>query len=176
MRYFTPPEKDEEGVRWYRPPLDFFDHLDIALGHSRPEFHATDMSGPRILVADLDTQVDDSDDEEWVTYDAVTKLPYNDGQVAEIACYNVLGRLTADEIYGLLTEFERVLMDGGTLTIVVPAQGDPGTFGRTWFTTQTWPALIDREDGWAFSIGLNLVIGYSEQSAYIYTQMVRNKR
>jgi hypothetical protein len=191
MRMFRPPEPDGNGDTWFQPPYDFWDHLDIATGQVRAEFYTPDFGELRVHIGRPRVLVDDTDEESWVTLDdegdwfpdardgESWRLPYKDGSVSEIACYQFLTKLPPWAVIRTLAEFERVLEDDGVATIIVrryppPLMGD--TYGpRTTFGTDTLQSLIEVNE-WNLELGMNVLIGQTEQTLMLYSQLVKRPR
>ncbi len=196
-----PPASGDDGAQWFAPPLDMWDHFDIAMVRNRPEFVECDEAGPRLHLGAGRKGIEDSDGEEWVDIDYPqwdaedygtesnrARLPYDDGEVAEIACYHTLDHLTPEAVVRALAEFQRVLMPNGVVTIIVPhfmgTLWNECLFHKSRFAVDTWRNIFSERQydhaandagqfKWELSIGVNMIMGLNERNLILYTQLVR---
>jgi len=111
-------------------------------------------------------------------------LPYGSGTVTSIYAFHFLEHLTGAEAIAMLREFQRVLVVGGTVQIVVPHYKSAMAFHdldhKAFFTEDTWRTLFstpyydkNRELPWKFDVHVNLLIGVVERNLALMTQLVK---
>jgi SAM-dependent methyltransferase len=119
---------------------------------------------------------------DWPDWDAETDpIPYPDASVGGIIAYHFLEHLRDPR--PVLRECSRVLISGAPLNIVVPHY--LGTIAyqdldhKTFWTSETFRTLIDNpyyekdHDGFAFWIGVNMIMGMSERNLMLVTQLIK---
>ena len=109
-------------------------------------------------------------------------IPYDDEDVDGIIACHFLEHLRSEHVIKVLRECERVLMPGGTMTIVVPhrlgALAYQDLDHKTFFNEDTWQCLFkndyydkNREQPWQFHIGFSMICGLNERNLSLFTQL-----
>lgn len=113
-------------------------------------------------------------------------LPDADNSVTAIFAFHVLEHLTGQQAINILREFQRVLVPGGTATILVPYFKSQLAFQdldhKSFFTEETWKTLFrnpyygkNREEPWKLDVHFNLIAGVVERNLSLFTQLVRTE-
>lgn len=118
---------------------------------------------------------------DWPRWDADTDpIPYHDGTVAVIHAYHFLEHC-ANPV-AMMREFERVLVPGGLLNIVVPHYSCTMAFHdldhKHYFTLDTWKILLDtpyysKYGKWRLALTFNAVMGIVDRNLAILTQFTK---
>jgi SAM-dependent methyltransferase len=113
----------------------------------------------------------------------VNPIPFPSNSVSVIHCYHVLEHI--NNLVGLLSEFQRVLIDGGVANILVPYAMSSMAFQdidhKRFFTEESWEKLFnnpyyDMHRGridWKFEIHLNIIIGVVGHNLALVTQLIK---
>ena len=115
---------------------------------------------------------------------AVDPLPDADGTVTAIFAFHVLEHLTGEQAIQMLREFQRVLIPGGTVTLLVPYFKSQLAFQdldhKSFYSEETWKTLFrnpyygkHREEPWLLNPHFNMIMGVVERNLSLFTQMVR---
>ena len=110
-------------------------------------------------------------------------LPYADGEVAAIHCYHFLEHV--ENPVRMLQEFQRVLMVGGVVNIVVPyytSQMQAHDLDHKHvFCEETWRVLFSNpyynknKIDWKLKVGTNVIMGVVERNLALVTQLIREE-
>ncbi len=113
-------------------------------------------------------------------FDAMN-IPYGDSEVTQIHAYHFLEHLK--DPVRMLQEFQRVLMVGGHVNIVVPHYAAQiaceDLDHKKFFTIDTWKTLFNNQYynknrvEWNFRIHFNMIMGIAERNLCIFTQLVK---
>jgi len=108
-------------------------------------------------------------------------LPYEDESIAGIHAYHFLEHCQYP--VRVLAEFQRVLMPGGVVNIVVPYYKSQmmahDLDHKHAFCEDTWKILFrnpyydKNQIEWKFEVGVNLIIGIVERNLCLMTQLLR---
>jgi len=112
------------------------------------------------------------------------QIPRADESVASIIAFHFLEHVR--EPVKLLQEFQRVLMPGGVVNIVVPyyssAMAAQDLDHKHFFTEETWKTLFrnpyynKNRVEWKFEVKLNLIIGVVERNLCLMTELQKTPR
>jgi len=110
-------------------------------------------------------------------------LPFEDGSIAGIHAYHFLEH--CEYPLRVLQEFQRVLMPGGVVNILVPYYTSQlqaqDLDHKSKFSENTWRVAFqnkyyDRDEdgaGWEFIIGVNMIMGLIEKDICLVTQLIK---
>lgn len=111
------------------------------------------------------------------------RLPWKDATVNAVYAYHFLEHLPWRKVVNVLSECERVLIDGGVVNIVVPYGSGhlavQDLTHRTFYNEDTWRTLMRNEYYDApgnllqFQIGFNMIMGAQGDNLALFTQLVR---
>ena len=114
-------------------------------------------------------------------FDIFGNIPYDDNVVHQIYAYHFLEHLK-DPIRMLL-EFQRVLIIGGHVNIVVPYYSAQiacqDLDHKKFFSEETWKTLFQNpyynknKIEWEFKIGFNMIMGIVERNLCLFTQLIK---
>jgi len=114
----------------------------------------------------------------------VDAFPEPDGSVGGIYAFHFLEHLDGKAAIRVLREFERVLVPGGLLTVVVPHRLGSMAFQdldhKSFWTEDSWKTLFsnpnydkNREAPWKFEVDFNAIIGINERNLALCSQLRR---
>lgn len=200
MKYNEIPKpEDDDGLQFFEPISDVWDHIDIAMVRDRPlwvNYNDTPV-GYDIQLGAGRKMIVNWDNIEYPAWDAEApadsprwRIPYDDGTVANIACYHTLDHLRPESVVRALQEFQRVLADGGVATIVVPHYmsqlANECIMHRSRFAIDTWRNIFSERqydhsaegngEPWHLDVGANFIYGITERNLVLVTQLIRDPR
>ncbi len=126
--------------------------------------------------------IDDSVSLDWPRYDFDKDIiPYEDNSVHQIYAYHFLEHVK--EPIRMLLEFQRVLIAGGHVNIVVPYYNAQimahDLDHKHAFCEDTWKILFKtpyydkNKIDWKFEIGFNMIMGIVERNLCLFTQLIK---
>ncbi len=108
-------------------------------------------------------------------------LPYRDSSVGCIYAFHFLEHVR--EPVRVLQDFQRVLVKGGVVNIVVPYYSSQimaqDLDHKSSFSEETWKTLFrnqyydKNEVEWKFEIGVNVIMGVVERNLSLLTQLIK---
>lgn len=132
---------------------------------------------------------------DYPDWDAETdSLPFQDNTVLAIFTAHTLDHLSPQAVTNLLVEGQRVLVDGGTITVVVPHFLGQLAWEciehKSRFGLKTWRNILDnpmydpigsrdqrgRAFRWEMRVGFNRILGNEEANLALVSQLVRVPR
>lgn len=157
--------------------------VKLGLDRSIAEFYSSDhLDGDILNVGAGNKKINGTIPIDYPEWNADTDyLPFPAGSVKEIHCYHVLEHLHSP--VRLLLDFQRVLVLGGVVNIVVPyytsqmAAQDLDHKQR--FCEETWRVLFSNpyydknKIDWKFRIHTNFIFGIVERNMALFTQIVK---
>lgn len=119
---------------------------------------------------------------DWPEWNAdVDKIPYADESIQGIHCYHFLEHCARPE--RVLMEFQRVLVRGGIVNVVVPFYNSSmqaqDLDHKARFCENTWKTLFrnpyydKNRTEWKFRVGLNIIIAVAERNLCLMTQLIK---
>ena len=131
-------------------------------------------------------QIEDADPIDYPGWIAGTSLPVDTGTVAQIYAFHFLEHLDVDDLVRTLREFERVLMVGGLVNIVVPfwdselahQDFDHKTFWsetslRQLFFNTYYDGVMEHARYWKFQINAVVIMGIVQRNLAVLAQIER---
>ena len=138
-------------------------HLNVGCGEKKI---------PNTIGLDLPERDADSDD-----------IPWGDSMVTGIHAYHFLEHVK--DPVKMLLEFQRVLLPGGVVNIVVPyytsQMAAQDLDHKSVWTEETWRVLFDNpyynknKVEWQFTVGVNIIIGVVERNMCLMTQLIKGE-
>jgi hypothetical protein len=176
----------------FEEPVDVWDHIDMALMRNRAdwEWHPggrrIHLGAGRKIIQGFDNVDFPEWDAEWPekVHPQKWRIPADDGTVGQIVCQFTLDHLSPEAVVRVLREAQRVLMNGGTLDIVVPHYSsqlaNECIAHKSRFAIDTWRNIFserqydhDGEEPWLLHIGANFMFGLTERNLILVTQLIR---
>lgn len=157
-------------------PMDLFEiGMDRVVPGIRPVMGGTILNlgcGTKKLMGTVPLDLPDWDAEK-------DPIPYNDSRVSHILAFHFLEHI--QRIVPLLRECERVLVPGGTMSIVVPYGVSDGGLQdldhKHFFTEDTWKNTFNnnyyKKDPWRFEVQFNMIMGVVHRNLALVTQLVK---
>jgi hypothetical protein len=180
----------------FMSPLDFWDHVDIALVRNRAQWtNGFAQDGVRINLGAGRKVIDGWHNVDYPDWDAEAtdndhwRLGFSDETVAEIACYFTLDHIEPWAVIRALQEFQRVLVRNGVATIVVPHYSsqlaNECIMHKSRYGIDTWRNIFSErqydhqaDNGgeafeWRLDVGANYLFGLTERNLCQVTQLVK---
>jgi ubiquinone/menaquinone biosynthesis C-methylase UbiE len=111
----------------------------------------------------------------------IDKIPFGDNSIDGIHCYHFLEHI--QNVIFVLSEFQRILVSGGLVNIVVPYYKSQmmahDLDHKHIFCEDTWKILFSNpyydknRIEWKFKIGCNVIIGIVERNLCLMTQLIK---
>lgn len=195
------PERDPEGKMFFPTPYNLSEVFDVAMIRERLGFIVMgspedgevciDIGGGNKILEGYERL----DYPDWVA--GREPIPHEDGSVSSIFSAHALDHMAGEAVVALLVEVDRVLVPGGTFTVVVPHYSSQlaaeciehkSQFGiKTWRNILANPAYdphfnFQRGDGyieaephaWRLSVGFNMIMGVEERNLVLVTQLIKD--
>jgi predicted SAM-dependent methyltransferase len=157
--------------------------VKLGLDRDINEFYSSDdLSGIVLNVGCGNKKIKDAISIDYPEWDADKDfLPVLSDSVKEIHCYHVLEHLASP--VNLLQDFQRVLVKGGVVNILVPYYTSQMAYHdldhKHRFCEETWRVLFGNpyydknKIVWKFRVHTNFIFGIVERNLALFTQLVK---
>lgn len=176
----------------FEPPRTLQDAWDIAMMRNIPEWlplPAPAGSTRLIHLGGGNKHIDDWEELDYPEYDAETMdMPYVDNSIHAILSTHALDHISPAGVVNLLREAQRVMVDGGVFTIVVPHFSGQLAMEciehKSRYGLKTWKNIFGKHERltrpdpaqWQWEIGFNRIMANEEANPALVTQLIRRPR